>query len=63
MNLTTLFFNAMRTANKIECRRFAVDPAHQRALESELFADVVSRRSARRTADEFAPRDTLRRFA
>lgn len=63
MNLTTLFFNAMRMTNKIDCRRFATDPAHQQTLESELFGDVVSRRSARTTADERASRDSLWRVA
>jgi hypothetical protein len=63
MNLTTLFFNAMRMTNKIDCRRFAVDPAYQQTLQSELFGDVASRRPACATADEYAPRASLRRMA
>jgi len=63
MKLITLFFNSMRMTNKIDCRRFGVDPAYQRTLESELFGDTESRRPARAKAGERAPHESLWRLA
>ena len=54
MKLTTLFFNAMRVTSKVDCRRFAVDPAYQQALERELCGDAAPTRAARTIAAEKA---------
>ena len=58
MKLTTLFFNAMRMASKIDCRRFAVEPAYQQALQSELSGDLPSRRPDRTNPAEKAVAET-----
>ena len=39
-------FSAMRMTSKIDCRRFAAEPAYRQAPESELCGDVPSRRPA-----------------
>ena len=63
MNFMTLFFNAMRMTNKIDCRRFAVDPAYQQALQHELYGDTARRRPARGSAADTAAAGTIWRTA
>lgn len=48
MKFATLFFNAMRMTSKIDCRRFAVEPAYQQAQERELCGDLWFRHRIRR---------------
>jgi len=59
MNLTTLFFNAMRMTNKIDCRRFAVDPAYQQALEHELCRGVAREQQVRKVGADSAATGAL----
>ncbi len=40
MKFITLFFNSMRIANRIDCRRFAADPDYPQVLINELCGDV-----------------------
>ena len=58
MKFITLFFNAMQMTSKIDCRRFAVGPGYQQALESELCGDVPSRRPVRTISAEKAAAET-----
>ncbi len=39
-------FSAMRMTSKIDCRRFAIEPAYRQALESESCGGVPARRPA-----------------
>ena len=63
MNFMTLFFNAMRMTNKIDCRRFAADPAYQQALQDELYGDTARHRAARGSAADTATAGTMWRTA
>lgn len=63
MKILTLFLNAMRLTNMIDCRRFAVDPAYQHALQAELCRNVVPARLVREAAGGKTAGETVWRTA
>lgn len=58
MKFTKLFFNAMRMASKIDCRRFAVEAGYQEELVGELCDGVPARRPANDISAEQSAAET-----